>query len=192
VALTFAMAVVYTTLDVMQPREPVLSLLALAPGVVACASLLAAGVSPSDLRLRLAWPSFTGAAVLAGVTMLMVPVLASSTGYTGWRWVPALVYAPASGIAQELFFRSALLAALEHLVPHRPGVALVSQSAVFVAFHLRTLLSVSSLPIAFLVAAVILLGGCGWGWQVQRDRTIVWAIALHGLMLVAMSMFGWS
>jgi membrane protease YdiL (CAAX protease family) len=117
--------------------------------------------------------------------------LVNST-FIGWSWLPALLYAPASGIAQELYFRSSLLPALERALPGRPAAALFAHAAVFVGFHYRTFAAVPSLPPAILVATVLFLAGCAWGWQVQRDGTVLWAMIQHSLFLTAMSRFTWS
>jgi hypothetical protein len=49
--------------------------------------------------------------------------------------------------------------------------ALLVQAMLFVGFHMRTFASLPSLPVGLVVATVLFLAGCGWGWQVQRDRT---------------------
>ena len=125
------------------------------------------------------------------VTIIMLPILGSSTGFTGWQWLPALVYAPASGIAQELYFRASLLPALERL-SQKKSTALILHALVFIAFHLRTFLAIGAQPIAFVVVLVLFAAGYTWGWQVQRDRTVMWAMLQHSLFLVAMSMFAFG
>ena len=45
---------------------------------------------------------------------------------------------------------------------------------------------------AALIAMVLFAAGCGWGWQVQKDKTVVWAIGQHSLFLMLMSMFEWG
>jgi hypothetical protein len=50
--------------------------------------------------------SLPGLLVLVAITVLLLPILGSSTGWTGWQWLPGLVYAPAFGIAQEIYFRA--------------------------------------------------------------------------------------
>jgi hypothetical protein len=42
----------------------------------------------------------------------------------------------------------------------------------------------------FPIAAVLFIAGYGWGWQVHKDRTLVWAILQHSTFLIAMSLFG--
>ena len=189
--ITLLMAVLYTVLDVLQLPESSQSLLAFIPGVISLLALAAAGMSREECYLRLRRPSRSGIIVLAVVTVLLLPILASSTGFTGWRWLPTLVYAPASGIAQELYFRASLLTGLQRIFKGRQTPALLIHALIFIGFHLRTFQSLPSIGIALVVAAVLFLAGCGWGWQVQRDRTVVWAMLQHSFFLILMSMFGW-
>lgn len=192
VAITLAMGVFYTAFDTLQPPEPGLSLLAFAPGGISLIALAAAGLPRTELNLRLAPISRPGLGALGATSVLLLPILGSSTGWTGWQWVPGLVYAPASGIAQELYFRSALLPALERVFGRRKTVALLVHAAIFVGFHYRTFKAIPALAPGLLVAAVLFMAGCGWGWQVQRDRTVAWAMLQHSLFLVLMSMFEWA
>ncbi|MGE5262803.1 MAG: CPBP family intramembrane glutamic endopeptidase [Acidobacteriota bacterium] len=192
IIVTVAMAVVYTALDVLQPPELMQSLLAFIPGGLSLLALGGAGLSRTDLNLRFATISRPGLAVLGATTLLLLPILAPNTGWIGWQWIPALVIAPASGIAQELYFRGALLPGLEHLFTGKKTLALLVHSAIFIGFHLRTFRSIPMLPMVFAVAVVLFLAGCGWGWQVQRDRTVVWTMLQHSLFLVLMSMFAWG
>jgi membrane protease YdiL (CAAX protease family) len=186
------MAVLYTVLDVLQLPEPRHSLLAFIPGAASLAALFAAGLNRDDCNLRLRRLSRPGLITLAVVTVLLLPILASSSGFTGWQWLPALVFAPASGIAQELYFRAALLPGLQRAFKGRQVPALLVHAVIFVAFHLRTFRSLPNFGIGIVVALVLFLAGCGWGWQVQKDRTVVWAMLQHSLFLILMSMFGWT
>jgi hypothetical protein len=191
-AVTLSMAVVYTVLDVIQPAEPLLSLLAFIPGVISIIMLLAAGLTRNELNLRLARLSLPGLGALAAVIILLLPILGSSSSWVGWQWLPALVYGPTSGIAQELYFRASLLPALERAFKGKKTLALFVHSAIFVGFHFRTFQALPSLPMALLVTVVLFLAGCAWGWQVQRDRTVVWSMLQHSLFLALMSMFDWG
>ncbi len=191
-AITLIMGVGITALDVLQPAEPVLSVLAFIPGMISIAALSASGLSRAGMYLRSAKASLPGLAVLAAVTLLLLPILGSNTGWTGWHWLPALVYAPASGIAQELYFRASLLPALERVLHGKKAIAILLHSIIFIGYHFRTFQSVTSFPIGILIASVLFLAGCGWAWQVQRDRTIVWAMGQHSLFLILMSMFEWG
>ncbi len=192
ITITLGMAVAYTLLGTLQPPEPVQSLLAFVPGGISLITLAAAGLSRSELNLRWATISRPGLYALGITTLLLLPILASSTGWIGWGWLPALVYAPASGIAQELYFRASLLPGLERLLGRRSALALVVHSAIFVGFHFRTFRAVPTLLFAMIVALVLFLAGCAWGWQVQKDHTVAWAALQHSLFLVLMSMFEWA
>ena len=184
-AITLIMGVGITALDAFQPAEPVLSILAFIPGAIS----IAAPFSPwgrirADMYLRSAKASLPGLAVLAAVTLLSLPIPGSNTGWTGWHWLPALVYAPASGIAQELYFRASLLPALERALRGKKTTAILLHSIIFVSYHFRTFQSVQLFPIGILIATVLFSAGCGWAWQVQRDRTVLWAIGQHCLFLM--------
>jgi hypothetical protein len=63
---------------------------------------------------------------------------------------------------------------------------------IFVGFHFRTFQAIPTLPAALMVAIVLFLAGCGWGWQVQQDRTVVWAMLQHSLFHVLISLFEWT
>jgi hypothetical protein len=71
-------------------------------------------------------------------------------------------------------------------------LSLLVHSVFFLVWHLRTFTLLPSLPIALVVATVLFLAGTAWGYQVQRDGTILWSTAQHSLFLVVMSMFDWA
>jgi hypothetical protein len=191
VKVTLMMGVLYTWLDIIQLPEPINTILAFIPGSVSVLLLIIAGMKRAKLYLAPAWISKPGFGALAATTILLLPILSSSTTWLGWQWLPALVYAPASGVAQELYFRSALLPALERAVGNKKVLALTLHAILFTAYHFRTFQAIPTLPIAGVVFLVLFLAGCGWGWQVQRDRTVVWAMLQHSTFLVLMSMFEW-
>ena len=93
-----------------------------------------------------------------------------------------LVYAPASALGQELYFRAALLVALARLCAGRPRLAVVAQAALFALWHVRALLVVAPLP-AFGALLLTFVAGLLWGAQVSRDRTVLWTVAEHALFL---------
>ena len=74
--ITLGMGVGMTALDVWQPAEPRLSILAFLPGLVSIAVLLASGSSQSDLYLRFGKLSRPGLIALAVTTILLLPILA--------------------------------------------------------------------------------------------------------------------
>ena len=184
--------VLFTALESVQPDEPAYALLSLVIAGLGIVALRVCGVSRQEMRLRFAPLSLVGGVLLAAATLLMLPILASSSGFVGWRWLPALVYAPSSGVAQEFFFRGTVLPALERAVPGRTGMALLMHSALFVVWHLRTFTLLPSPSVALVVATVLFLAGTAWGRQVQDDGTIVWSAAQHSLFLIAISMFDWA
>ena len=186
------MAVLYTLIDVLQPPEPRYTLLAFLPGAISLVALRAAGLSRLELNLRVAPLSKAGLAALAATTLLMLPILGSASSFTGWRWLPALVYAPPQASLKS--FISGL-----HCSPGWSGRSVIKRRSP--CSFTRSSLSASttalfrrspSFTIFLLVAAVLFLAGCGWGWQVQRDRTVVWSMLQHSLFLVPMSLFGWD
>jgi len=190
--ITLAMGLAYTVLDTFQFPEPIQSLLAFLPAAISLVALSAARLSRAELNLRLSAISRAGVIALAATTILLLPILGSSSAWIGWRWLPALVYAPASGVAQELYFRSALLSGLQKAFGGRKTIALITHSIIFIGFHFRTFQAIPSVSVVLVVAVVLFLAGFGWGWQVQRNRTIIWAMLQHSIFLMVMSMFEWS
>ncbi len=154
------------------------------PGLLGVGVLLAAGLTRQECFLafrRLSWPGF---AVLAAVFVFALSAILPVMEWQGWSWTAALVLAPAGGIAQELFFRSSLLPAMRRLLPGRPGWALVVHSVLFGLWHIGPLFVGAPIWAVMAVMLVPFLSGLGWGWQVQRDRTVVWAMVQHSLIWV--------
>jgi membrane protease YdiL (CAAX protease family) len=194
IVLVLLMGAGYTLLDVLQPSEPIYTILSFLPGLLSFTVIILAKLRlnviesyliPRKLSLR-------GGIALVVVAVCLLPILLSTSGKVGWHWIPAFVYAPASGIAQELYFRASLLPAMEELLQKRNVAAIGMHSLVFVVFHLRTFLSIGPNPIMAVVVIVLFVAGFAWGYQVQRDRTTIWAVALHSSFLVIMSMFKWG
>jgi membrane protease YdiL (CAAX protease family) len=112
--------------------------------------------------------------------------------YLGWSWRSALVYAPASGVAQELFFRAALLPAMPALFPGRPRLALFGHAILFSCWHIGPLFIGVPLWAVTLVMLVSFIAALGWGWQVQHDKSMLWAIFQHSLIWVVGSPFSFG
>ncbi len=159
------------------------------PGAVGLASLLAAGLSPEQCYLRYHPISRKGAVVLVAVFIFALAAIVPVSHWTGWDWSAALLYAPASGISQELFFRAALLPALMAVSRRGPGMPLVAHAALFGLWHIPPLFVGAPWWAVLAVTAVPFLSGIGWGWQVQRDRTALWAMIQHSLIWVVLSPF---
>jgi membrane protease YdiL (CAAX protease family) len=175
----------YALYFALAPEGPAGVVLGALPGLLGVGALLLAGFRPGDCFLRPAGLSRAGARVLAAVTLLLVPILATGS-WAGWDWFAVLVAAPASGVTQELYFRSALLPVLLRWLSPTP--ALLAHSGVFALWHLRMLTEMPA-PLALVSLTVMFLAGTGWGWQTMRDRTVFWAMAQHSLFLMVMALF---
>jgi membrane protease YdiL (CAAX protease family) len=169
--------------------EPWSAGLGFVPGIVGVVALGAAGLSRSDLFLRVAPLSRQGFAVLAGLFAVGLAVVVPFGVWEGWNWMQALVYAPASGVSQELFFRAALLPALLAMLKERPGLALVLHAALFGLWHMGPFFVGAPIWAAVAVVVVPTVTGIGWGWQVKRDRTVLWAMIQHSLIWVIAGQF---
>jgi membrane protease YdiL (CAAX protease family) len=122
--------------------------------------------------------------VLAAVFVFALAAMLPVMTWQGWSWMAALVYAPAGGVAQELFFRSALLPAMRMMLKQRPRLALALHSLLFGLWHIGPLFLGAPACAVIAVMLVPFLSGIGWGWQVQRDRTVIWAMIQHSLIWV--------
>jgi membrane protease YdiL (CAAX protease family) len=184
----FVMWLVYTALQTLGVLGHIgqawSAVLGFVPGILGVGALLLAGVSRQDCFLRVGRLSWQGLAVLVGVVVFALAAMLPVMEWRGWSWLQALVYAPAGGIAQELFFRSALLPASRSLLKNRPGLALILHSVLFGLWHIGPLFLGAPIWAVMAVVAVPFLSGLGWGWQVQRDRTVVWAMLQHSLIWV--------
>jgi membrane protease YdiL (CAAX protease family) len=178
----------YTTLQTLSVMgrvdDPQVAFLSVLPGLLGVGILLAAGFSRADCYLQIGPLSRRGFAVLAAVFVFALAAILPAGVWQGWSWTAALVYAPASGIAQELFFRGALLPAVEWTLRRRPCLALLVHSALFGLWHIGPLFLGAP---AWAVTAIMLvpfISGLGWGWQVRHDRTVLWAMVQHSLIWV--------
>jgi hypothetical protein len=138
------------------------------------------GLSPHSCFLRPRRLSGRGALLLA-VLSLFLPLALLAGLWQTFHALDALVYAPASAIAQEVYFRAALLSVLLRQ-PGGERRAVPLQALLFSGWHARAF-RVTSPPVAGAVLAVVFLGGLLWGWQVARDRTVVYAIVQHAVFL---------
>jgi membrane protease YdiL (CAAX protease family) len=160
------------------------ALLGFLPGILGVGALSAAGPSRQDCYLEIEPLSWKGFGVLAAVFVFALAVVLPFGAWQGWNWKAALVYAPASGISQELFFRASLLPALESTLEKRKRLALILHSVLFGLWHIGPLFVGAPAWAVVAVMFVPFLSGLGWGWQVQHDRTVVWAMLQHSLIWV--------
>jgi membrane protease YdiL (CAAX protease family) len=178
----------YTTLQtlsvVQAVSEAMSALLSFVPGILGTAVLLAAGLSRQACYLQFGRPSRAGLAVLAAVFIFALVAVLPLGEWQGWDWTAALIYAPASGVSQELFFRAALLPAVQLVSRKRAGLAPVVHSLLFGLWHIGPLFVGAPIWAVLAVMLVPFICGIGWGWQVQRDKTVVWAMVQHSLIWV--------
>jgi hypothetical protein len=171
------------------PRGVAGTLLGLVPGLLAVALLLAAGFGRADLYLRIGRLSARGLAALVGVSPLLAVILASGT-WQGWDAAYA-VESALGGVAQELYFRAALLPALRWCFLGRFAPALAAHALLHVLWHGRMFVQAppAAWPLFFVVQFLAMLG---WGYAAHRDRTLLWVVLQHSAFLIAMSPFVWT
>ena len=159
------------------------------PGLLGVYILLASGLTHWDCFLVIKPLSLKGFWVLAGIFVFALAAVLPFSVWQGWSWKAALVYAPASGIAQELFFRSVLLPVIGASIKKRPNLALILHAVLFGLWHIGPLFVGAPAWAVIAVMLVPFLCGLGWGWQVQRDRTVIWAMIQHSLIWVIGNQF---
>lgn len=170
----------YAVLNTIYPGPALTYGLSLLIACGAIGVLWWSGLSPRCCFLRRRLLSARGAFLLA-VLSLFLPLALLAGLWQSFHALDALVYAPASAIAQELYFRAALLTVLlRQSGGERRAVPL--QALLFSLWHARAF-RVTSPPVAGTVLAVVFLGGLFWGWQVARDRTVLYAMVQHTLFL---------
>jgi len=180
----------YTVLYTLHPSDALAAVLEFVPGVLGVITLLAAGLSLQECHLRTGPISRTGLMLLGG-SALVAPIMWLTGRWTGWNAAAALIYAPASGISQELFFRAALLPAFLAIVKARPFRATVVHALLFGLWHVPT--AVMTAPVGGVIAVSVVTFACGllWGEQVRCDGTVVWLMGYHTLLLIGNSFFTW-
>jgi len=184
--------VIYTVVYNLHLSDPLAAVLEIIPGILAVGTLVVAGFQRETYYLRIAPISKAGAALLA-VSIIFLPIVWLSGRWTGWNWAAALIFAPASAIAQELFFRSGLLPILIATVKKRPFYAILIQSMLFSVWHIPKAY-IGGAPVIGVIAVVVVTFLCGllWSSQVQRDGTVIWMMVYHTLLLMINSLFTWG
>jgi hypothetical protein len=172
----------YALLNTLFPGPLLTYGLGLLIALVALGLLWSAGVSPRACFLAVAPPSRQGLVLLALLSAFIPAVLPLGRGQP-FSWLDDLVYAPASALGQELYFRSALLVALG-MAWRRGDVRLApgGQALAFALWHMRVF-RVAPLAPAVGVLVVTFVAGLLWGIQVRRDSTVLYAVLQHALFL---------
>jgi hypothetical protein len=164
------------------------------PGVIGVGMLLASGCSIKECFLKVAPISRLSMVVYALMLLLMTPVVLTGLemgGFSGIDLKLILLAAPIDAITQELYFRAALLPALLIALPRMPRLALGLQALLFAVYHIG-MLRVAPVGVAISAMMLTFLVGLGWGWQVQRDGTVIWAMAHHTLLQIILKLFVWG
>lgn len=171
----------YAALNTIFPGPVVTYGLGMALAILGVALLRLSGVSLREGFVRLAPLSRQGAMLLL-VLLPVLPVAWIAGRLQPWSPLDDLVYAPASAVAQELYFRASLLIALTLVLRGRKHAALLLQAVLFGLWHLRAFVTVPLAPAAGIILATTVAGAV-WGLQTRRDGTMVYAAAQHALFL---------
>jgi CAAX prenyl protease-like protein len=172
----------YVALNAIFPGPPMTYTLGLALALLGLMILWLAGMPLRACYVRRAPLSRQGALLLL-VLMVVVPSALLAGRLQPWRPLDDLVYAPASALAQELYFRAGLLIALSTVFHGRQNVALVTQSVLFGLWHLRAFTVVPPAPAIGIILATT-IAGLIWGRETQRDGTMIYAAAQHTFFLI--------
>jgi membrane protease YdiL (CAAX protease family) len=189
VLLLFFAATWIQTLQVLERlSEPTGTALAVVVGLAAIGLLLATGWTASDCFLGPGRLSWRGGLVL-GWLLLLWPFVLATGQWVGWETGRAVTQA-LGGVAQELYFRAALLPLLLVLMRGRRWAALIVHTLMFTIWHAGAALVTPPEAIAGLVALLLVafLAGISWGWQTLHDGTVRWAMAHHALLWVVGSL----
>lgn len=130
-----------------------------------------------------------GLAVLGAIFVFALAAILPFGVWRGWNWTTVLVYAPTSGVSQELFFRAVLLPALLLTLKGRPHLALILHAALSGFWHIGPFFVGAPIWAAFVVVLVLFVCGIGWSWQVKQDGTVFWAMVQHSLIWVIAGQF---
>lgn len=172
----------YIALNTMFPGPLLTYTLGLALALLGLTLLWLAGVPVRASYVLLAPLSRQGALLLF-VLMLALPAAFIAGRLQPWRPLDDLVYAPASALAQELYFRAGLLVALTTVFHSRKSAALVAQGVLFGVWHLRAFAVVPLAPALGVILATT-IAGLIWGREAQRDGTMIYTAAQHTLFLI--------
>jgi membrane protease YdiL (CAAX protease family) len=167
----------YTLLNLFFPGPALTYALGLVIALLALISLKLANVPAIGIYPRI--PSRESVVALAILTLFIPFALLIGRGQP-WDWLGNMVYAPASALGQELFFRSALLTAFG---PYGSRRAILLQATLFALWHARAFRVIPAWE-ALLVLLGTFVAGLVWGWQVRRDNTTFYAFIQHLLFLI--------
>ena len=169
-------------------------LLRFVPGLLGVCVLLASGFTTKTCYLQFALISKQGIVIYVVMFLLMAPVVITGLQAGGWvgiDWRLIFIDAPIDAIAQELYFRAALLPALILAIPRMPRLALGLHAIIFAFYHIGMFRVAPTGAVVFAMLLTFLVG-LGWGWQVKRDSTVIWAMIHHTLLQIILKLFAWG
>jgi membrane protease YdiL (CAAX protease family) len=170
-------------------RDPVVGVLSLLPGILGVLFLLLIGFTREECFLQFTPLSKKGALFLA-LSFVSLAFTIPFGQWIGWDWLAGLVYAPLSGLAQELFFRATLLPVLLKMINDKlpPIVPILVHTILFGIWHIGVFW-LAPWWAGILVCLVPALVGILWGWEAQKDKTIAYTVLVHSIVLLINSMF---
>ena len=193
-AAVFGLWVIYVVIEglILAGRitQPLSAALEFIPGLLGLAVLLAAGFLAGDLFLQVRPLSRKGLFALLATVPLVLPVYLTGS-WTGWKWENLLIYGPAGAISQELFFRCALLPVALRVFKGKPFLAIFVAALKHGLWHVGPVVQGAPWYGVLPVMMVPFLASIAWNWQVQHDRTVLWATILHILIDQGITLFAW-
>ena len=171
----------YTVLNTVFPGPILTYILGMGVALASTSILGLAGMTRGDRLLRAGSVSRAGVWCTAGI-LGTAPAAAVAGLPHYWGWIDLLLYAPASAVAQELYFRGALLPALVRLCRPNVGRGLALQALLFALWHAR-LFRIAPAPVAAAAVAGTFVVGLAWRWQALRERTELYTALQHTLFL---------
>ena len=160
------------------------------PGIIGILILRRRGYSFEECYISIRSLSKIGFLVLLSSAIISLSFMLPSGSWSGWNWLEALVYAPGSGFTQELFFRCVLLPVCFTFTRGRKHLAIILHTVLFGIWHIGVFW-LAPWWISILVVLIPSIAGYLWALQVNRDKTVVYAIITHCLILIISSMFVW-
>jgi hypothetical protein len=177
VSIVIALWLPYMLLNLFFPGPALTYALGLVIALLALSSLKLAHVPAVGIYPHI--PSRESVVAL-GILTLFIPFAVLIGRSQPWDWLGNMVYAPASALGQELYFRSALLTAVG---PRGSRRAILLQATLFALWHARAFRVVPTWE-ALLVLLGTFVAGILWGWQARRDNTTFYAFIQHLLFLI--------
>jgi membrane protease YdiL (CAAX protease family) len=177
-------------LDKYAWRDSVVAIISSILCVLAISVLILSGYSLPDCFLEVKKISIKGFFMLFLSIAITLPSMLPFGKYIGWNWLQGLIYAPISGITQELFFRSTLLPVILILTKEKKYTAIILHTILFGIWHMG-IFWIAPWFIGIAVVLVPVLAGFLWAMQTIRDGTVFYAIFTHSLILIISSLFIW-